>query len=387
MSESSANQKLDTSPEGVYRALLRCLKRTKGFGIVFVQCSPAVGFELIYRVRRDLSEKKIAILELTEPIDNLYNIVANRDDRNDLNILFIEGLEKSLEPYIKPGYGGDGNYYNLDTIPPILSHLNQRREIFRDRLSNICFVFILPTFAIKYIIRRAPDFFDWGSGVFQFSTSIYSSIEFNNYVCYYACPPPPPPPPPSPPKPKPKPVGSNNKGVSRFCKYIRRLSSIFTGFITYYIRLIFRIYIRSIFDREIDQCAVNKEVDASILELIRLQQKQSYLKQTQSLKQTVSSFDEKDEASSFFDVDESEFRIKQGNSLLRVNRYEEAIKKYEQAIRLKPDSSEAWNFRGIALLQLGRYEKSIASFDKALEIKPDYQDAKTNRETAFKELN
>ena len=160
MSQSPATQKLDTSPEGVYRALLRCLKRTRGFGIVFVQCSPAEGNELIGRVQEDLSEKNIAVLKLTEPIDNLYEIVANRGDRDDLNILFIQGLEKSLEPYIKPGYGGDGDYYTLDTIPPILSHLNQRREIFRDRLSNICFVFILPLFAIKYIIRRAPDFFD-----------------------------------------------------------------------------------------------------------------------------------------------------------------------------------------------------------------------------------
>jgi hypothetical protein len=125
-----------------------------------VQCSPAEGNELIGRVQEDLSEKNIALLKLTEPIDNLYEIVANRGDRNDINILFIQGLEKSLEPYIKPGYGGDGDYYNLDTVPPILSHLNQRREIFRDRLSNICFVFILPLFAIKYIMRRSPDFFD-----------------------------------------------------------------------------------------------------------------------------------------------------------------------------------------------------------------------------------
>jgi tetratricopeptide (TPR) repeat protein len=181
MNQSSSTQALDTSPEAVYRALLRCLKRTKGFGIVFVQCSPAVGTRLITRVRADLSEKKIAILELTEPIDNLYDIVANKDDRNDLNILFIKGLEKSLEPYIKPGYGGDGDYYNLDTVPPILSHLNQRRENFRDRLSNICFVFILPLFAIKYIIRRAPDFFDWSSGIFEISFELSYNELLNIY--------------------------------------------------------------------------------------------------------------------------------------------------------------------------------------------------------------
>jgi tetratricopeptide (TPR) repeat protein len=274
-----------------------------------VQCSPAEGNELICRVQDDLSDKKIAVLELTESIDNLYDIVTNRDDRNDLNILFIKGLEKSLEPYIKPGYGGDGDYYNLDTVPAILSHLNQRREIFRDRLSNICFVFILPLFAIKYIIRRAPDFFDWGSGVFKLSSN--SSIEFN----------------------------------------IPNQSVVFPG----------------------DNVIINGGL-ASILGVAY----SAFVHSSVMGSHLDSTFIRHNFAVSW---------IKQGNVLLGVNRFEEAIKKYEQAIRLKPDSYEAWNFRGIALLQLGRYEESIASFDKALEIKPDYQDAKTNRETALKELN
>lgn len=321
MSQSSSTQVLDTSPEGVYRALLRCLKRTKGFGIVFVQCSPTIGNKLIYRMQEDLSDKKIAILELTEPIDNLYDIVASRDDRNDLNIIFIQGLEKSLEPYIKPGYGGDGDYYNLDTVPPILSHLNQRREIFRDRLSNICFVFILPLFAIKYIMRRSPDFFDWGSGVFELSINSSDKFIFINNNSY----------------------GGN---LGDFSNYI---GFVIGGTIRY-------------------------DEKARLKTPIKEDKKQTIISQGS-------------EEISSDELDESESWIKRGNVLLGVKRYEEAIKRYEVAIKLNPDSYEAWNFRGIALLQLGRYEESIASFDKALEIKPDYQDAKTNRDTAFKELN
>jgi tetratricopeptide (TPR) repeat protein len=320
MSQYSSTQKLDTSPEGVYRALLRCLKRTKGFGIVFVQCSPAVGNELICRVQEDLSEKNIAVLKLTEPIDNLYDIVTNRGDRDDLNILFIQGVEKSLEPYIKPGYGGDGDYYNLDTVPPILSHLNQRREIFRDRLSNICFIFILPTFSIKYIMRRAPDFFDWGSGVFKLSTDRFINFSGGNY---YA----------------------------------------------------------NLIDRNVYGNVIIGDLKSAYARISN-QEKELIIPTKEYKKNPTQS--QKDEASSF---DESESWIKRGNVLFAVNRFEEAIEKYEQAIRLKPDSWEAWNFRGIALLQLGRYEESIASFDKALEIKPDYQDAQTNRDTALKELN
>jgi len=329
MSQSPANQKLDTTPEGVYGALLRCLKRTKGFGIVFVQCSPAEGNELIGRVQEDLSEKNIAVLKLTEPIDNLYDIVANRGDRNDLNILFIQGLEKSLEPYIKPGYGGDGDYYNLDTVPAILSHLNQRRENFRDRLSNICFVFILPTFAIKYIIRRAPDFFDWNSGVFELSTD--SSNEFISI----------------------RTIRSSNYYDS---KSVNFSGGSFSG-----------NWIQS------DNARGN------------FQELGMTMQTKESKKNTIKPH--KDEPISLDELNEAESWIKRGNVLLLVSRYEEAIQRYERAIKLKPDSWEAWNLRGIALLQLGRYEESIASFDKALEIKPDYQAAKNNRDHAFKELN
>jgi hypothetical protein len=30
-------------------------------------------------------------------------------------------------------------------------------------------VFLLPIFAVKYLVHRAPDFFDWRSGVAQFT--------------------------------------------------------------------------------------------------------------------------------------------------------------------------------------------------------------------------
>ncbi len=168
MSTTNSSEDAVPSREEVYKTLLRSLRLKKGFGIVFVQCSPAEAISLIREVEEDLPQKRIGVLKLTEAIDNLYDLVANRFDCHDLNILFIQGLEKSLEPYIQPGYGGEGEYYNLNTVPKILSHLNQRREGFRDNFSNICFVLILPLFAIKFFIRRAPDFFDWSSGVFEF---------------------------------------------------------------------------------------------------------------------------------------------------------------------------------------------------------------------------
>jgi tetratricopeptide (TPR) repeat protein len=172
LTESSDSESPTVAPskEEVYQALLRSLWRRKGFGIVFVQCSPGEAIQLIQRMRQGLPQKKIEVLQLTQPTDNLYDLIANFPDCHDLNILLIQGIEKSLEPYIKPGYGGDGNYYILDVVPPILSHLNQRREKFRDDFSHLCFVFVLPFYAVKYLIRRAPDFFDWSAGVFELTT-------------------------------------------------------------------------------------------------------------------------------------------------------------------------------------------------------------------------
>jgi len=173
---NTTDEALSPSREEVYQVLLRSLKRRQGFGIVFVQCSPAEAKRLIPQLQADLSQKHIATLEINEPINNLYDLIAQRPDRNEVNILFIQGLEKSLEPYIEPGYGGEGDYYNLNTVPAILSHLNQRREFFRDHFRNICFVFILPAFAIKYFIRRAPDFFDWGAGIFEISSVVEKTV-------------------------------------------------------------------------------------------------------------------------------------------------------------------------------------------------------------------
>ena len=316
MSEFSVNQKLDTSPEGVYRALLRCLKRTRGFGIVFVQCSPAEGNELICRVQDNLSEKKIARLKLTEPIDNLYEIVANRGDRNDLNILFIQELEKSLEPYIKPGYGGDGDYYNLDTVPPILSHLNQRREIFRDRLSNICFVFLLPLFGIKYFIRRAPDFFDWGSGVFKFPRETEElDMELRHIL---------------------------REGSYKECckltpnKHIQKL-----------------IKIESLI-KEVNE---NPEIQAGLFI-----QQGNLLTSANEYEAAVSSYKQAIQLKPAHYIAWHNL----GNALDKLGRHEEAVYSYNHAITIKPDFQEAWYNRGDALVELGKDDEANANYEKTL---------------------
>ncbi len=302
MSLTQSAKDLAASAKAQYQALLRSLRRRKGFGILFIQCSPATATRLIARVKQDLPQKKIAVLQLDQSIDNLYEIIANRPDRSEINILFIQGIERSLEPYIQPGYGGQGDYYNLDTAPRILSHLNQQRENFRDRFSNICFVFIVPLFALKYFIQRAPDFFDWRSGVFEFP------------------------------------------------EILGQESSLIFGE-----------------DEQKPTTSIPQAQSQKNLEIQELLERGNQFFATESYEEALRSYDQ---ALKIKPDDDSAW-YNRGNALGNLGRYEEAIASFDQALKIKPDEDSAWNNRGLALGKLGRYEEAIASYDQALAIKTD----------------
>ncbi len=68
-----------------------------------------------------------------------------------------------------------------------------------------------------------------------------------------------------------------------------------------------------------------------------------------------------------------------GVALGQLQRYEEAIKAYAQAVQIKPDYHQAWNNKGAALGQLQRYEEAIAAYEQAVRIKPDKHEAWYNK--------
>jgi len=147
---------LPVDPEEEYNALVRSLRRRKGFGLLFLQGSPAEGDRVIARVKGDLAQKRIEVLSLDKSTDNLYRIIESLPDRDQINIIFIKGLEYSLYEYelmkVQKGWNSREIYnYSWKGVPPLLSHLNQQRERFRDNF-NICFVFIVPLFGLKYFI-------------------------------------------------------------------------------------------------------------------------------------------------------------------------------------------------------------------------------------------
>ncbi|MEA5569425.1 tetratricopeptide repeat protein, partial [Anabaena sp. UHCC 0399] len=155
-----------------YQALVRTLKFTEGFGLLFVRCSPSQGEQLITNVKEDINDKNLDILQLKQGVNNLYEIIDELHNKERINILFITGLEHSFYEYEEcKAFSGwdsrDTHSYSWKGVPPVLINLNQQRERLKENF-NICFVFLLPLFAIKYFIQRAPDFFDWRSGLFEF---------------------------------------------------------------------------------------------------------------------------------------------------------------------------------------------------------------------------
>uniref|UniRef100_UPI00403E834C tetratricopeptide repeat protein n=1 Tax=Microcoleus sp. TaxID=44472 RepID=UPI00403E834C len=313
-------------PEEEYQTLVRTLKRTDGFRLLFVECLPAEGERLIAKVQADVPQKKIEVLPLDESVYNFYKIIEDLPERDAINILFVKGLEYSLYEYEKEkkeiGWESKDIYsYSWRGVPPVLINLNQQRERFRDDF-KFCFVFILPRFAVNYFILRAPDFFDWRSSLFKLSMD----------------------------------------------KELLQLES--------------RQACSERWKRE-DYLALTPQERKR--ELVRIQslihedgqtpeqQAELFYEQgllygyTEEYAKAIASFDKALE----IQPDYHEAWKNRGNALYYLGRLKDAIASFDKALEIKPYSYEACNNRGIALRNLGRLEAAIASYDEALEIKPD----------------
>ena len=58
-----------------------------------------------------------------------------------------------------------------------------------------------------------------------------------------------------------------------------------------------------------------------------------------------------------------------GNSLAQLERHEEAIGCYDEAIRLNPEDYITWNNKGRSLKELGRDDEAEECFAKAKELR------------------
>ena len=310
-------QGLNSDTEEEYASLRRALRRKNGFGLFFVQCSPDIGKVVTAKIEEDLPRKNIATLELTESIDSLYDLVAELAQNDDLDILFISGLEHSLRGYEKANFADNSPQkytYSWQGVPRFLGYLNLQRDRFRENF-NTSLVFLLPAFGINYFINRAPDFFDWRSGLFEFIPDQESLLEID--------------------------IDHIFKAKPEQCQFeILELETLAKD------RKLTTKEQLALADKQFLLCFQSRQYEQAIIYLDR------YL--------TIK-------------PDQDEAWYNRGNALKNLGRYEEAVASYDRALEFKPDDDEAWYNRGVALKKLNRIKESITSFERACEINPDYK--------------
>ena len=327
---SDWDEDLPPEPEEAYQDLVRALKRKSGFGLFFVQCTPAEADRLIAKLPQDIPQKKIAALRLVEAIDNLYQQVAEFVKDKQVDILLIKGLEYSLYKYEKRNFGEitEGQFGNLSHVPPFLNNLNQQRERFRENF-HICFVFLIRSFSINYLIHRAPDFFDWRSGMFELPTT-------------------------------PKVVEQETSRILNEADYEE------------YLKLNTEQKIEKILEIQ-DLLTEPHQAESRKASLLREQGR--LLDTAKEYEASLISY----EQALKIQPDFHDAWNNKGYALWYLKRYEEAIASYDQALKFKPDFHLAWNNKGIALSNIGHYEESIASYDQALKFQPNFHHACYNK--------
>ncbi|BAY47024.1 TPR repeat-containing serine/threonine protein kinase [Scytonema sp. HK-05] len=77
----------------------------------------------------------------------------------------------------------------------------------------------------------------------------------------------------------------------------------------------------------------------------------------------------------------------QGKTLYELKEYKEALAAYDKTIQLEPDYLPAWSGRGFTLNKLQRYQEAIASFDKALQLQNNYPEVWNAKGEALTKLN
>ncbi|MBE5231660.1 MAG: tetratricopeptide repeat protein [Microcystis aeruginosa PMC 728.11] len=358
-----------------YQSLLRSLRRKNGFNLLFVRCSPVQADEIIRGISQDLPNKNIQVLQLDSETDNLYEKIVDLPNYTNLNILFVRGLENALLRYEEaesegyflssqsPVYGG-----TWAGVPKILGYLNLSRERF-ERQFPFTLVFLLPEFALRYFIRRASDFFDWYSGVYEFPTDkdilereirrlVYLDGDLDTYQQF-----------------TPQQRQEKLAEIKAYLSDSPSLDPVQTSELWHKKGLIHQM------GKEYEQAIASYD---KALEIKPDDHEAWYnrgfaLADLGRLEEAIASWDRALE----FKPDDPEAWNNRGNALANLGRLEEAIASYDRALEIKPDVHEAWYNRGIALADLGRLEEAIASYDRALEIKPDLHQAWNNRGNAL----
>ncbi|MBE9005196.1 tetratricopeptide repeat protein [Fortiea sp. LEGE XX443] len=77
---------------------------------------------------------------------------------------------------------------------------------------------------------------------------------------------------------------------------------------------------------------------------------------------------------------------KQGNTLFELQRYQDALTAYEQAVNIRPDYPQGWNGQGKTLFKLKQYPAALTAYEKAIQLQPDYVEAWSGRGFTLQKL-
>ncbi len=277
-----------------------------------------------------------------------------------MDVLFIRGLEYSIFEYEDQEFGDISKRSQSKVyggtwagVPPVLAKLNMQRELFRDRFSHICFVFLLPHFAIDYFIRRAPDFYDWKSGIYRFKTDTKdlqmqsdkasTSVEYKKYAQ----------------------MSSEEKLIE-----IRKIRSYLDELLETDRRRELLSELGLIY-ATCDRYSLAINAFDTALQINPDDEKSYYwrgvaLAHLGRYEESLDSFNHAIKINK--DYHEAWFNLGIVQDIL--SKHEEAIESYDKALTLSPDE-QAWYRRGIALTDLGRYKAAIDSYDRAIELKSE----------------
>jgi tetratricopeptide (TPR) repeat protein len=78
-----------------------------------------------------------------------------------------------------------------------------------------------------------------------------------------------------------------------------------------------------------------------------------------------------------YDVGSAFIQMNLANALTRKGQSDEAIVRYDEAIKLQPYYADAYYNRGSVLFAKGRTDEAVADWEKTLQIDPSYADAQT----------
>ncbi|HNY12502.1 MAG TPA: tetratricopeptide repeat protein [Candidatus Wallbacteria bacterium] len=84
---------------------------------------------------------------------------------------------------------------------------------------------------------------------------------------------------------------------------------------------------------------------------------------------------------------EIEEKYNEGNALMEIEMFEDALKCFDKALGIDNKSAVLWFSRAMALKKLLKFELAVVSFDQALAINPSFSDAWYNKAACLSKLN